>query len=1375
LAFPYQVDRRLGEGSDAVVWLANTPDGPVALKIGKDPLGLADEAERLLFVGSIALVQVLDAGTVPSGVEQLSAGRPYLALEWAAGAAIDPRTKLEDRDRLALVVARDVGLAISDLHAAGTAHGDVKPANIVFDEATSSARLVDLGLSASADDPTPKGATPRYLAPETLDPRQSSDGRTRDLWALGLSIAEIANENLAQDADPAASVHTAEFSPPIAQIVAALTAPTPGARASAQWVARAAAAALGTEEPPERVEARRQSAVERAYLAVRRREILSLASKRDVQVDLLGMPADWLTRAVSIAQKVARLRGESVAGTAGTLRPLDELGRARWLVHLIGAPAASWPIPDLGDAELAERFLALCQTLDPASFTLAAIQAGTHADEAPLDPVGVALALGRGVVSRAILDRAEDFVRSRAAGPDLALELARHLRLAGDLGRALSVLSLLDSPEAHVEAAEALRRSGDMQRAIASLELVPEAGGVPSTRARRIATLARIELDAGRQGRARELLERAPLSAPTLETLALAELAEGRLEQAAVTARRGLAMAENEEQRARLEAASGFVAHAAGDSDAAAAAYRRAEGHAVRAGAVLEEATYLTGKSAAAANVGDLTEALAASRRAILLFEHLGRPRDAARAALSRATVFAQAGAVAEASEAASDAISRARAADDRRCRAYAHFALADVLPDADPDGVEHADRALALLSDSSHEDQVHAAARCLRRGKRVEQQRFDQLARSDDVGVEAKLEWWGARAFALGRAEQPVGAELVVSELGALANARAPLKVKGATLAAGANLAARVGDGDAARRLAFGARDAARELMRRATPELRQSMLELAWVKSIQAPRESTVSSDQLTDIETLVHALGRRDRLRPLLDQVLDALILWTGVERGLLLLRAPGNKLVPRAARNIARSDLGAEQLSLSTSLAERAAAEKEPVVAVDAAVELPDLYASVHALKLRSVLAVPLLARGEVLGVVYLDDRVRRGAFGPSELSWVRLVAALASVAIADARDQLLLRRAARRARRAEARLGVELARREAELDVAERELARTRDARDTRFRYDEIVGESEPLRALLALVDRVAVSDVPVLVAGESGSGKELIARAIHENSSRAGRPFVGENCGAIPEGLLESTLFGHVRGAFTGASRPRAGLFEVADGGSLFLDEIGEMSLGMQTKLLRVLEDGEVRAVGSERARKVDVRVIGATNRDLEALAKAGSFRQDLLYRLNVIKLTVPPLRERGNDIPILIRHFLGKHAQKGATISKPALDLLCAYDWPGNVRQLENEIRRAIVLSDRGIEPEHLSPEVLGQGRKGARPESELDLRFRVDALAADLVKTALERTDGNQTRAAELLGLSRFGLQKMIRRLEIDATPGTGRRSVGVVGKAR
>jgi transcriptional regulator with GAF, ATPase, and Fis domain len=324
---------------------------------------------------------------------------------------------------------------------------------------------------------------------------------------------------------------------------------------------------------------------------------------------------------------------------------------------------------------------------------------------------------------------------------------------------------------------------------------------------------------------------------------------------------------------------------------------------------------------------------------------------------------------------------------------------------------------------------------------------------------------------------------------------------------------------------------------------------------------------------------------------------MVLWTGVERGLLLLNAPDGRLAVRAARNLARRDLRGEQLALSTSLAKRAMEERQAVHATDAFAQIGELHASVHALRLRSVLAVPLIARGDALGVVYLDDRVRRGAFGPTELSWVKLVASQAALAIADARDQALLRRAVRRAERANARLAIELGQREAELTAMRSELA---SGEETRFRYDEISGRSEPMRALLKLVDRVTASEVPVLLIGESGTGKELVARAIHRNGSRANRAFVSENCGSVPETLLESTLFGHVRGAFTGASSTRAGLFDVADGGTLFLDEIGEMPLAMQTKLLRVLQNGEVRPVGGDKVRRVDVRIIGATHRDLE-------------------------------------------------------------------------------------------------------------------------------------------------------------------------------
>ncbi|HTJ83555.1 MAG TPA: sigma 54-interacting transcriptional regulator, partial [Polyangiaceae bacterium] len=454
--------------------------------------------------------------------------------------------------------------------------------------------------------------------------------------------------------------------------------------------------------------------------------------------------------------------------------------------------------------------------------------------------------------------------------------------------------------------------------------------------------------------------------------------------------------------------------------------------------------------------------------------------------------------------------------------------------------------------------------------------------------------------------------------------------------------------------------------------------------------------------------------------------------------------------------ARHDLGGDQLALSQSIARRALDALEPVVAVDASHEMTALSESVHALKLRSVLAVPLVARGVPLGVVYLDDRVRRGAFGEAELTWVRTLAQLAAALVASALAAAQLARAHRRTLRAERRLERSLADRTLALDVAKTELSRLSSSGEASGPFAAIVGTSEALRRTVHTCEKIAHSDVPVLVVGESGSGKELFARAIHAESKRAEAAFVSENCGAIPEPLLESALFGHVRGAFTGADRSRIGLFEAADGGTLFLDEVGEMSLGMQAKLLRVLEDGIVRPLGTERTKHVDVRLIAATHRDLSKMVAERTFREDLFYRLAIVTVRVPPLRERAEDIPLLVRQFLARYSAPGATQVTPrAMQRLVAFSWPGNVRQLENEIRRALVLADGAIDVEQLSPAIAESTKAAAT--SGLDMKGRLDELSTELVREALARTRGNQTQAAKLLGLSRFGLQKMMKRLGI------------------
>jgi DNA-binding NtrC family response regulator len=309
----------------------------------------------------------------------------------------------------------------------------------------------------------------------------------------------------------------------------------------------------------------------------------------------------------------------------------------------------------------------------------------------------------------------------------------------------------------------------------------------------------------------------------------------------------------------------------------------------------------------------------------------------------------------------------------------------------------------------------------------------------------------------------------------------------------------------------------------------------------------------------------------------------------------------------------------------------------------------------------------------------------------------------------------------------------------------------REALRERHRIEGIIGESGQMLDVLSLVRRVAPSEATVLIRGESGTGKELIAKAIHFASPRASGPLVKVNCAALPENLLESELFGHEKGAFTGAVTSRQGRFELANGGTLFLDEIGDLPLHLQAKLLRVLQEREYEKVGSSRPVKVDVRILAASHRPLEALIKAGQLREDLYYRLNVVTILIPPLRERRSDLSLLIEHFLRRFAEKnGKTIrgvTHEARDILLRYDYPGNVRELENLIERAVVLT---------RDEVIGSGDlpltvqdSEAADEQGTNLTVTVEALERRMIRDALARSDDVQTRAAELLGISERALR--------------------------
>jgi len=314
-----------------------------------------------------------------------------------------------------------------------------------------------------------------------------------------------------------------------------------------------------------------------------------------------------------------------------------------------------------------------------------------------------------------------------------------------------------------------------------------------------------------------------------------------------------------------------------------------------------------------------------------------------------------------------------------------------------------------------------------------------------------------------------------------------------------------------------------------------------------------------------------------------------------------------------------------------------------------------------------------------------------------------------------------------------------------------------------FNFGSIIGKSAPMRELFATLALVSRSDATVLIQGESGTGKELVANVIHENSPRRGRPFVAVNCAALHENLLESELFGHEKGAFTGATGQHKGRFEQADGGTLFLDEIGDMSLVTQAKILRVLQEGTFERVGGSRTIATDVRTISASHRDLEKLVAEGLFRQDLFFRLNVVTVALPPLRERREDIPLLARHFLQALAQRNRKAIQgfhpSAMAQLVNYDWPGNVRELENVVERAVVLClGEQVTPADLPPQLAGRGEVAASVESLAAAGATLRDMEREMIRATLRETGGNRTRAAQILGIARQTLQNKMKEYDLS-----------------
>jgi len=1106
------------------------------------------------------------------------------------------------------------------------------------------------------------------------------------------------------------------------------------------------------------------------------------------------------------------------AETVAALLDLRDLGLAVVTEDRAALPsrqharAIAAALPDararaLHRAALAWRRL---HTPEPENLAPHLLATGPAADAAAACLEGAARLARRGQPGRAAelaseaVDRCSGHARTDAliAVSRYACAGAEYPRAIDAAERAARTRDARRRREANLCLARALQRSGDLERAEGTLaRLRDSAAGndddddsVTGTYARVLVARARYDEALAAAGSPADWPPSCggQARATRLEAAGLARLYTGDAE-GADDAFVELDRLDSGTWSAKARALRGMVAQARGDIASAADLYRQAEDLARERGEFHAAAVAAQNAGSALSERGRHSDALAAFDRAIVELRRLGADAELSWALYNRASALASLGELEAARRACEAAIEQTRRAGAPQIRIYAAVLASEIagregrLGDAQSAAAE-AD-ALARR-EGQPRDRLFAAIGLAEARARAGSP--DAGAAFADVQIHGDDD---AHRLALARARvalalgHPLGDTATDLEAAAAAWAsRDAADLVWRAFVALARAAGARGDQDVAHVLAERAREAFSEILAAAPARYRDGLrrdpdaVALSGLASLATTRSDAQrpADDRGADADTgrlrrllaVSRRLNSELRLEPLLDEVIDTVIELTGAERGFLLLRetagggsSQGEVLSTHVARNFEQSTLSDEERKVSRSIAERAARTGDVVLSVDAAFdERFDDAASVAALKLRSVLAVPLRQKAQVIGTIYADHRFRAGAFDDASVALVVELANVAGVAIHNARLREDNLRRQTEIARLNAELEREIERKDAELKTVRASLPPTD---DVDLRYRNIVGRSAPMLQMLRLVDRAADSELPVVIAGESGSGKELVARALHDQGRRADRPFVAVNCGAVAESLLESELFGHVRGAFTGAERNRRGMFEVADGGTLFLDEIADTAPSMQAKLLRALQEGEIRRVGDEQTRPVDVRVVAASNKDLRALVADGSFREDLYYRLDVLHIDVPPLRDRIDDLPALAEAILCRLAGENPApaLDRAALARLAGHSWPGNVRELENELARASALADDVILAEHLSAALAridptAKAADGAG--DDLRLKPRVEALERVLVDEAMARTNGNQTAAARLLGLSRYGLQKKLKRYGIAGMTG-------------
>ena len=512
---------------------------------------------------------------------------------------------------------------------------------------------------------------------------------------------------------------------------------------------------------------------------------------------------------------------------------------------------------------------------------------------------------------------------------------------------------------------------------------------------------------------------------------------------------------------------------------------------------------------------------------------------------------------------------------------------------------------------------------------------------------------------------------------------------------------------------------------------------------------QQSSREKRMLQSLLGVARALQEEYRPEQMAPVLIDAAVMLTGAERGFVFL-IEGDETTMAVGRNFARESVPSPEQKVSRTLLENALASQGPLLVEDAASDGEfSGVASIADLGLRSLLAIPLQAATKVVGLLVVDHRLQGGAFSRDEIELLEGCASLASLHLAAGQNRLRARALKKRVDALQRQLGQRILMQESA------QIALPAEAN----RFPGFLGVSPAMNTLFEQMDKVLEGELPVLISGESGTGKEMVARVLHFRGVRASKPFVVVNCGALPDTLLESELFGHKKGSFTGAVKDRTGRLAEANGGTLFLDEVGEMSSAMQARFLRFLEKGEIQPLGSSNVETVDVRVLSATNLDLSRSITKNEFREDLFYRLCVIRLELPPLRNRVEDISLLAEHFLRMEAVEQdrllRTFSEQAKSKLSKAYFPGNVRQLRNEMRRLALMGEGEIQWEELDQAIVDMPRESGTGAL---LEQQVQELERKAIASMMDRMRGNRTRAAEALGITRYSLNRKLQKYGLE-----------------